>query len=89
MSRKQIVLNFTEWDEETFGMLQQTYPHKKDADILRELMFQWRLRHENNDTKEDKLTMIVHLVNELAEEVGKLREEVTELRRELSELKSK
>lgn len=83
MSRKQVVLNFTEWDEETFGMLQRTYPHKKDADIFRELMFQWRLRQENHDTKEAKLAMLVHLVNSLAEEVASLRQEVTELRQEV------
>lgn len=80
MNRKQVVLNFTEWDEETFGMLQGAYPHKKDADIFRELMFQWRLRHENKDTKDGKLTMLVHLVNSLAEEVSNLRNEVSELR---------
>jgi len=83
MSKKQVVLNFTEWDEDTFGLLQKSYPHKKDADIFRELMFQWRLRHDNNDTKEAKLSMLVHLVNNLAEEVASLRQEVTELRQQV------
>lgn len=84
MSRKQVVLNCTEWDEETFAMLQKTYPHKKDAEILRELMFQWRLRFESNDTKDAKLTMLVHLVNDLADKVEALQKEVAELKQKLN-----
>lgn len=80
MNKKQIVLNCTEWDEETFQMLQETYPHKKDAEILRELMFQWRLKQENNDTEDGKLSIIIHLVNDLAEQVAELKKEVAELK---------
>jgi hypothetical protein len=74
----------TDWDEETFTMLQATYPHKKDVDILRELMFQWRLKHENNDTKDGKLSIIIHLVNDLAEQVAELKKEVAELKQAIA-----
>ena len=80
MNRKQIVLNFTEWDEETFRLLQETYPHKKDADILRELMFQWRLKHDNNDTKDGKLSALIEKVDGLSHAIEELREEIVEIK---------
>lgn len=63
---KQIVFRpRNEHEQKTLQLLSETYPHMNGADRIGELLQQWRLRKENNNTKEAKLDMILHVLFEM------------------------
>lgn len=57
----------TEYDNETVNMLRLVYPRMHFAEIVRELMFQWRIKHEGSNTKDQRLVTVVAMLEELQE----------------------
>lgn len=65
---KQIVFRpRNEYEQESLRMLEEVYPHMNGADRIGELLHQWRLRRDRNNTKDAKLDIIIHLLFEIAE----------------------
>lgn len=55
----------TEYDLATVERLRQVYPRMHFSEIIRELMFQWRIKQEGKDTKDQRLSTVVAMLEDL------------------------
>lgn len=70
----------TEYDNETVNMLRHVYPRMHFAEIVRELMFQWRIKQEGSNTKDQRLVTVVAMLAELQEAGRESKEILVQIR---------
>lgn len=71
----------TAYDNETIAMLREKYPRMSLQEIVRELMFQWRLRSEGGNSKDNHLVALKADVAAIAEGQVEDRALLTEIHR--------
>lgn len=73
----------TEYDNETVNMLRSVYPRMHFAEIVRELMFQWRVKQEGSNTKDQRLATVVAMLEDLQASDRESREILVQIREAL------
>jgi hypothetical protein len=73
----------TSYDLATVERLRQVYPRMHFAEIVRELMFQWRIKHEGKDTKDQRLSTVVEMLEDLKASDRESREILVQIREAL------
>lgn len=72
MRPKQVAFYPTDYDSETIDLAREAYPHLDVSGIMRELLRQWRIRHETGGRKDQKLDLILEICGETRDLVKKI-----------------